>query len=399
MRWAGVTSVINGFLTTVAGAITMVVTAMQGEGFQNFVSALVRMLTTIGGSLVSALQPAAEGIRELFKAFLSGDSGVIQSIADAFGAFAEWFENSLAPIIGAVASAIVTLFKPFVESITPIITAIAGAIGILFGNFTTGKAESSTKIADAVAKLLGTFVGGLDGIIKNIATAITTFADTLFNKEGTVSTFSDTIGLLAERFDNVLGYAMDLGVEISNLILDLADLETDFKGVFEGLGGIIGTAVGAVAEELDKLIDTLGVKFSSVGELFMSNTGIGNLLSFLSPDGIAEANDLLNSIGEGVWWMGKEAVNAAVGVHQQAQIEEHSELLNRVHNVPVNESTVSKVIEDQNNYLTQMNFATGGSQMNQPINMVLDGYKVGDAILPYLLNAAKRQDIPVGVQK
>lgn len=394
--WAGVTSVINGFLTTVAGAITMVVTAMQGEGFQNFVSALVGMLTTIGGSLVSALQPAADGIRELFKAFLSGDSGVIQSIADAFGAFAKWFETSIAPVIGAVADAVVKLLTPFVEGIAIIITGIADAIGNLLGNFTGDRADSSTRIAEAVVKLLGVFADGLAPIILNIATAITTFITALANGQGTASTFTGTIASLVEWFSGLAENVLFVANKIAELVVKILSLRTTFEEFASGLGEIVGSAiyaaVDAISSAFDSLIQSVKDKISALFNA-VKNFDIGEIGTWLYDNTIGGVVDTVKGVfgfAEGVVDGYKEARNNDI-VSDIADAKKVT--------VPIDESTVGKVIQDQNNYLTQMQSQNSlGGITQQEVNLYVSGNKLASTLLPEMNKASQRTGIPVGVQ-
>lgn len=394
--WAGVTSVVNGFLTTVAGAITMVVTAMQGEGFQNFVSALVGMLTTIGGSLVSALQPAADGIRELFKAFLSGDSGVIQSIADAFGAFAKWFETSIAPVIGAVADAVVKLLTPFVEGIAIIITGIADAIGNLLGNFTGDRADSSTRIAEAVVKLLGVFADGLAPIILNIATAITTFITALANGQGTASTFTGTIASLVEWFSGLAENVLFVANKIAELVVKILSLRTTFEEFASGLGEIVGSAiyaaVDAISSAFDSLIQSVKDKISALFNA-VKNFDIGEIGTWLYDNTIGGVVDTVKGVfgfAEGVVDGYKEARNNDI-VSDIADAKKVT--------VPIDESTVGKVIQDQNNYLTQMQSQNSlGGITQQEVNLYVSGNKLASTLLPEMNKASQRTGIPVGVQ-
>lgn len=397
---AGVGSKINGFLTTIGGAITTVVTAMQGESFQNFVSALMGMLTTIGGSLVSALKPAADGLKELFTAFLSGDSGVIQAIANAFGSFAEWFKNSLAPIIGDVASSVVELLKPFVDGISVIIVAIADALGKLFGWFDPTRSEAAKKLSEAVVRIIGVFTEGLAPIIENVAGAIGKFITAITSDEGSVNWFAEVISKLAEDFETSLGYVMDLATEISDLALSLADLRTDAEEVFTGISDILGTAIGQMALKLDDMVTEFETAFGKIDGLW-GNTAIGGFFKLFSDEGLATANDWFNKLGELPIDVVKDADEY---FKQKKHLEPHSELVTQ--KVPIEDALVSKVIEDQNTYLAQMqtthlqtpNTPSPGFA-DQTINMVMDGRTIGEAVLPHIMDAAKRRGISLQMQR
>jgi phage-related protein len=377
---AGIGAVVNGFLTTLAGAVSAVVSAVQGESFQNFVSALMGMLTTIGGSLVSALKPAADGIKELFLSFLSGDSGVIQSIADAFGSFAEWFENSLAPIIGNVASSVVELLKPFVDGISVIIVAIADALGKLFVWFDPTRSEAAKKLSEAVVRIIGTFQEGLSDIIEKVALAIEKFITAITNDEGAVEWFADIIGVLADNFARSVGYAFDLAGKIGDLIVSVSDLDTNFKEVFGGLGEIIGTAVGQIAEELDRMIRTMAEKFGSLKTILWESTGIGQIFTLFDSERMQEkignATDMLSNFGEGVWDYLTKGTDAALDVHRKAQIEAHGEVITK--NVPYGESTAARVTEEAVNAVIQSYQQGGGKTAN--INLNVDGRTVASAV-------------------
>ena len=396
---AAVSSAVNGFLTGLAGAISAVVAAVQGDTFRGFVYSLMEMLKTIGGSLLSALKPAADGIKELFKAFLSGDSGVIQSIADAFGAFAEWFDSTLAPIIGAVASAVVALLEPFVESVAPIIKAITQALGTLFGWFDPVRSEAAGKLADAVVRLLSVFVDGLAVIIRDIADAVITFGGSLLNQTSAVSGFAGGLASVVEYFTGILENVGYVGEKISEIILGLSDLDTTWQDVWSGLGEAVGAAVFTIVDAIDDLITKLSEKMGQISGI-LENTGFSQLMSLFDGTFVDDLNTKITDFGKAAWdkatgfvgnlndkitQFGEDAAdilsfgNDMSSGYWDAYYKDRSEDINDAKKtVAASQSTGAKVTEEAVNAVIQSVQQGGGKTAN--INLNLDGRTVASAV-------------------
>lgn len=359
---SGVAEVVNGFLTTIAGAISSVVAAVQGDTFQNFVSALMGMLTTIGGSLVSALQPAADGIRALFTALAEGSPGVITAVATAFEQFAKWFESSSLPdIIGAVASGLVTLFTAFLSEGIAVIGTVATAIGQLFANFTSDKADSGTKLADAVVKLLGVFVSGIEGIITAIADSITYFATQLAANEGTVSGFAGVIQTLADWFGDLLERLTPIVDKLLEFIETLLSVESTASDVFGSLGEIIGAQIGAVVSALTDFYNQVKGWIDKIKAAFEGLSWEG-IVGFMNvEEEIANINDAINSFGEGIVTGVKDSLGWVTGEEVDAARRD----------ISTQQSTSAKITEGAVNAAIQS--AQSGSSKNVDITLNVSG--------------------------
>lgn len=342
-----VAGTVNGFLETLAGAISMVVSAVQGDTFRGFVGDVKNFFGSITGSLVANLRPAADGLKDLFEKFQGAAPGIIQSVADAFGSFAEWFSSSLAPAVGAVASAVVNLLKPFAEGVAPIITGIVTALSGLFANANDGKATFIGRIADGVVKLLGVFTDAVGPIIENVAKAVETFGDALAEKLPSLTSFGDALGEVFGFFGGILENIGNIGIEVSELILDLVEFDGEFDKVFGDLGEIIGAAVYAIADAFDDLVTRVANGFSDIAALF-ANSNFGQLMSFVDGTWFDNLNEDINKFGERAWDVVSGIGKGYKSARESDVVSDIADLRSGLPtaNVPVSGSGIGKVTAD-----------------------------------------------------
>lgn len=387
-----VVGTVNRFLETLAGAISGVLAAVQGDTFRGFVDSIKGLFSAVTGSLATNLRPAAEGLRELFDKFRGAAPGVIKSVADSFGEFAKWFESSLAPAVGAVASAIVRLLEPFVEGAAPIISGIVSALAGLFVHANQSEASFMGRLAGGVVKLLGIFTDALGPIIQNVADAFVVFGDALREKAPDLFNFGDGLenvfGFLAGILENVL----NIDTEISELILDLADLDTTFEEVFGDIGEVIGSAVYAIADAFDDLVSRVSVGFGDISVLF-ANSNFGQLMSFVDGTWFENLNEDINSFGEKAYALLSGGVKGYEDARNKDVVSDMADLRSGlpVKNVPVSGSGIGKVTEDTVNAVIQSSKQGGGVTVHTTIEM--DKRIVGEGVYDVLDDIRKQKGL------
>lgn len=369
--WTYVTSAINGFLTTIAGAITMVVTAMQGEAFQNFVGAIKELFSSVSGAVKDALKPVADGIKELFQSFLSGDTGIITSITDAVKAFTELFNSTLAPIMEAVGQAIVTMFTPFVEGLSDIIKAVANAVDGIFQH--ASKSEAMKVLAEAIVKLFGVFSEFLGSAIETVALAFTKLIEAMGGEApGVIGAIASALAPVV-NFITTLGEDLTVVVEkIKDFIENIFDIETTVEDVFGSLGEIIGSAVGAVVNAFDNFFTKVKEKIDNIKKLF-AELDMSKLLGGLGDWASNTWGDIKE--GAGALWDG-----ITEGFEEQRNRQTARETYATPQAVVPYENSVSarSTADTANAILSGISNNGGGKTAN--INLNVDGRTVASAV-------------------
>ena len=386
--WEAVTTVINGALTTIAGAITTVITAMQGEAFQKFVGTIKDFFNSMKGGIETILTPISEGIRKLFAAFTGGDLGLIQSIADAFGSFAEWFEGDLAPAIGDVATAIFDLLEPFAEGVGTLITEIGDALGKVFQYATEGKANPLQRIADSFTKFVDAFKPYLSETIKNIAESLGNFFEAL----GTgiierLSAFADALEKGDGFISSLLIHIGETITKISEFVLTLTDSTATTEEKLGKLGEVFGTVFSKIKNALKDAVDFVIQKFNAL-KSFIENFSISAAI-----DGLKQkASDALENIKSG--W------NAFLGGAENGYTEDQNRSIARstyatpTTQIPYNESVAGKSTADLANTMIAGATQTGSKTAN--INLNVDGQKVAQVVYDPLSDVVTQKGVPIG---
>lgn len=385
--WEAVTTVINGALTTIAGAITTVITAMQGEAFQKFVGTIKDFFNSMKGGIETILTPVSEGIRKLFAALTGGDLGLIQSIADAFGSFAKWFEGNLAPAIETAAGAIVDLLEPFAEGVGTLITEIGDALGGVFKYATEEKASPLQRIADSFKKLVDAFKPYLSETIDNVAKAI----GNLFTElgKGIVDRFTAFADAL-ERGEGFLGgIVVNTGeaiTKISEFVLTLTDSEATTEEKLEKLGEVFGNVFYGIKKTLTEAAEFIMGKFNAIKE-FIENFDISAVV-----DGIKQkASDALDGLKSGwnaLWSGAKEGYTEA-----QNRDTARSTYATPTKNIPYTDSIAGKSVADIANTIIS---GAGEKDIHVTVQTNLDGQKVAENQWSYLGGMSKQKGVPVG---
>jgi phage-related protein len=386
--WETVTTVINGALTKIAGAITAVVTATKGEAFQKFVGTIKDFFNSMKGGIETILTSASEGIRKLFAALTGGDLGLIQSIADAFGSFAKWFEGNLATAIETAAGAIVDLLEPFAEGVGTLITEIGDALGGVFKYATEEKAGPLQRIADSFKKLVDAFKPDLSEVIDNVAKAI----GNLFTElgKGIVEKFESFANAL-ERGDgflqNMITHAGDVAVKISEFVLELTNSESTVEEKLGKLGEVFGTAFSTIKTDLTDAVEAIKTKFTEI------ISAIENFDLSAAVDGfVKKVQGAIETIKG--WW------DALKNGAEKGYEEQETRDAARAHNtqeVTRQNSLIGTSEAALANLIIQgaTNGSGAGTDQNQTIVFQIDGAQFARVVLPGLQNAAKQQGLPV----
>lgn len=368
---AGVAATVNGFLTTLAGAISSVVSAVQGEAFQNFVGAIKELFSSVSGAVKDALKPVADGIKELFQSFLSGDTGIITSITDAVKAFTELFNSTLAPIMEAVGQAIVTMFTPFVEGLSDIIKAVANAVDGIFQH--ASKSEAMKVLAEAIVKLFGVFSEFLGSAIETVALAFTKLIEAMGGEApGVIGAIASALAPVV-NFITTLGEDLTVVVEkIKDFIENIFDIETTVEDVFGSLGEIIGSAVGAVVNAFDNFFTKVKEKIDNIKRLF-AELDMSKLLGGLGDWASNTWGDIKE--GAGALWDG-----ITEGFEEQRNRQTARETYATPQAVVPYENSVSarSTADTANAILSGISNNGGGKTAN--INLNVDGRTVASAV-------------------
>lgn len=383
-----VAGTVNGFLETLAGAITAVVTAVQGDTFRGFVEDIKEFFGSVKGGLQTILTPVADGVKKLFAAFTGGDASIVKSIADAFGAFAKWFEGSLAPSIATAATAIADLLKPFAEGVGTLITEIGDALGKVFQYATEGKASPLQRIADSFQKLVNAFKPYHSEVITNVATAI----GNLFTELGKgivdkLTSFADAL----ERGEGFLGgIVVNVGeaiTKISEFVLTLTDSEATTEEKLGKLGEVFGNVFQGIKDALAGAAEFIVEKFNAI-KSFIENFSISALVDSVKQ----KASNALEGLKSGwsAFWSGAEEGYAEAQNRDTAR----STYATPTKNIPYTDSVAGKSTADLANTI----IAGAGSQniviIPAPVN--LDGRKVAEIQFDNTNAVAKQKGVPVG---
>ena len=378
---------VNGFIEKLAGAISKVVTAVQGDTFKGFVEDIKGFFGSVKGGLQTILTPVADGVKKLFAAFTGGDAGIMKSITDAFGAFAKWFEGNLAPAIGDVATAVFDLLEPFAEGVGTLITEIGDALGKVFQYATEGKASPLQRIADSFKKLVDAFKPYLSETIDNIAKAI----GNLFTElgKGIVDRFTAFADAL-ERGEGFLGgIVVNVGeaiTKISEFVLTLTDSEATTEEKLEKLGEVFGNVFYGVKEALAGAAEFIVEKFNAIKN-FIENFNISAVV-----DGIKQkASDALDGLKSGwnAFWSGAEEGYTEAQNRDTAR----STYATPTKNIPYTDSVAGKSVADMANTIIS---GAGEKDIRVTIQTNLDGQKVAENQWSYLGGMSKQKGVPVG---
>ena len=378
---------VNGFIEKLAGAISKVVTAVQGDTFKGFVEDIKGFFGSVKGGLQTILTPVADGVKKLFAAFTGGDAGIMKSITDAFGAFAKWFEGNLAPAIGDVATAVFDLLEPFAEGVGTLITEIGDALGKVFQYATEGKASPLQRIADSFKKLVDAFKPYLSETIDNIAKAI----GNLFTElgKGIVDRFTAFADAL-ERGEGFLGgIVVNVGeaiTKISEFVLTLTDSEATTEEKLEKLGEVFGNVFYGVKEALAGAAEFIVEKFNEIKN-FIENFNISAVV-----DGIKQkASDALDGLKSGwnAFWSGAEEGDTEAQNRDTAR----STYATPTKNIPYTDSVAGKSVADMANTIIS---GAGEKDIRVTIQTNLDGQKVAENQWSYLGGMSKQKGVPVG---
>ncbi len=385
--WEAVTTAINGALTTIAGAITTVITAMQGEAFQKFVGTIKDFFNSVKGGWQTILPAVADGVKKLFAAFTGGDAGVVQSIADAFGAFAKWFEGNLAPAIATAATAIADLLEPFAEGMGTLITEIGDALGKVFQYATEGKAGPLQRIADSFQKLVDAFKPYLSETIKNVAEAI----GNLFTELGKgivdeLTAFADAL----ERGEGFLGsIVVNVGeaiTKISEFVLTLTDSGATTEEKLGKLGEVFGNVFQGIKDTLAGAAEFIMDKFIAIKN-FIENFSISALADSVKQ----KASNALKGLESGwnAFWSGAEEG------YTEAQNRDiaRSTYATPTAQIPYTNSMAGKSVSDLANTIIS---GAGEKDIHVTIQTNLDGRKVAENQWSYLGKISQQQGVPVG---
>ena len=394
--WEAVTTVINGALTTIAGAITTVITAMQGEAFQKFVGTIKDFFNSMKGGLQTILTPVAEGVKKLFAAFTGGDLGLVQSIADAFGSFAKWFEGNLAPAIATAATAIADLLEPFAEGVGTLITEIGDALGKVFQYATEGKASPLQRIADSFQKLVDAFKPALSEIITNVATAIGNLFVAL--GQGVVEKLESFANAL-ERGDgflqNMITHIGDVATKFSEFLLELTNSDATVEEKLGKLGEVFGTAFVTIKEDLGAALDFVKEKFNDL-KSFIENFDLSEAVDKF----VEKCKKALETLQE--WWAalqngaekGYEEQEAKIKERKEAQAKEERAAKMETVTVPYEKSHMGMSDAAIANTIIQSATQTPSREStNEKTEVVLQigAYEVGKAVLPALNSISKQR--------
>lgn len=377
---------VNGFIEKLAGAISMVVAAVQGDKFKGFVEDVKGFFDSIKGGLQTILAPVADGIKNLFSQFTNADAGVIQAVADAYGKFAEWFETSLAPVFGSVSESVVKLFGAFTTDLIQPVKEIASAIGKLFDS-ASGKDTVLRVIADSIVRLFGAFTGTLSNTIGDVAESIRKFADDLAERESDISTFSEWISNLVTWFEELFTAVGDVTASVINLALEIADLDGDWDALWDSMvraaqdgANLITIAIDGVTTAVSTMVKSV---LRSITDLISQTFGEDSWLGQFFDMGDEKAT-------------GGGSYSQKYGNKKTAE-PETSYASPNVADVPYNASVVGKSAADIANVVMQgaVNGSGAGTGQNQTIVFQIDGAQFARVVLPGLQNAAKQQGLPV----
>lgn len=348
--------------------------------------------------VVSMLQPVADGAKRLFSVFEGAAPGVITAVGDAFGSFAGWFNSTLAPAVGKVADGVMRLLEAFFKDTAAagIIKNIVTALGGLFSQATDGNASIIGRIADGVVKLIGVFTEGIAPIIENIAGAIVIFGDALREKNPDLFDFANGLESAFGFLSGILENILTIATEISELIMDLAELDKEFDNVFGDIGEVLGSAVYAIADAFDDMIKKVSEGFQELGTLF-ANSAFGQLMSFVDGTWFEKLNEDINAFGERAW-------DVVTGVFSGYENARNKDVTTDIYDlrggiptasVPVSQSGIGKTTEALADTWIQ-SYQQTGSPAN--INLNVDGRTVAQAVYDPLTGIAKQKGTGVPVR-
>ena len=379
---------VNGFIEKLAGAISKVVTAVQGDTFKGFVEDIKGFFGSVKGGLQTILTPVADGVKKLFAAFTGGDAGIMKSITDAFGAFAKWFEGNLAPAIGDVATAVFDLLEPFAEGVGTLITEIGDALGKVFQYATEGKASPLQRIADSFAKFVDAFKPYLSETIKNIAESLGNFFEALGT--GIIDRLSAFAGALEKGdgfISSLLTHIGETITKISEFVLTLTDSTATTEEKLGKLGEVFGTVFSKIKEALKEAVDFVIQKFNEL-KSFIENFSISAAI-----DGLKQkSSDALENIKSGwnAFWGGAEKGYT----EDQNRSTARSTYATPTAQIPYNESVAGKSTADLANTVIAGAIQTGSKTVN--INTNIDGQRVAQVVYDPLSDVVTQKGVPIG---
>lgn len=348
--------------------------------------------------IVTMLEPVADGAKRLFDIFQGTAPAVIRAVGDAFGKFAGWFNSTLAPAVGKVADGIMKLLGAFFEeaAASEIIEKIVTALGGLFSQATDSKSTFVGRLADGVVKLLGVFTDGLAPVIKNVADAVVVFGDALREKNPDLFGFADGLESAFGSLSGILENILNIGTEISELILDLAELDGEFDKVFGDIGEVLGAAVYAIADAFDTMIKQVSESFQTLGDLFV-NSNFGTLISFVDGTWIEKLNDDINAFGERAWDVVSSVFDGYETARNNDVVSDMYDIRDGIPtaSIPTSQSGIGKSTEALANTWLQT-YQQTGSAAN--INLNVDGHTVAQVVYDPLNDIAKQKGTGVPVR-
>jgi len=230
-------------LTSSFGALGSIMAAQFAPVIADLVTNIltpdnIKIFTDLGKALV----PIVSAMVDLLGTIMQSEefSNLMSAINDAIGSLFELFENpevktaieSVAKNLIKIATLFFEILADILPSLTPLFTEIGVLFDELFGIFNDPEVKSAIKL-----------------VVDNLIDMAVNF----------IKTLSTLLPVIIPLLIPVITFLTDIGVFVSNVVLNLATMLSNNKDVIFGIFNSIITFVNSVLGGINKVLNVLGI--------------------------------------------------------------------------------------------------------------------------------------------